>query len=104
MLDKPLPTRGAKNEVSLSAFGFLLSELIQYSQDRVNTAEELEQKCACMIIIIPPTAQSVHVHVHVHVPGRHVFLLALLLIIAAQARRSWLYHRPACARAWLPAR
>ncbi len=44
VLDRPLPMRG-KNEVGLSAFGFLFSEFIQYSQDRVNTAEELEHKC-----------------------------------------------------------
>ena len=46
VLDRPLPTRGTKNEVGLSAFGFLFSELIQYSQQRVDTAEELERKCA----------------------------------------------------------
>ena len=34
-----------KNEVGLSAFAFLFSELIQYSQQRVNTGEELERKC-----------------------------------------------------------
>ena len=42
-LDRPLPMRG-KNEVGLSAFAFLFSEFIQYSQLRVNTAEELERK------------------------------------------------------------
>ena len=42
-LDRPLPMRG-KNEVGLSAFAFLFSEFIQYSQQRVNTAEELERK------------------------------------------------------------
>jgi hypothetical protein len=35
-----------KNEVGLSAFSFLFSEFIQYSQLRVNTAEELERKYA----------------------------------------------------------
>ena len=35
----------SKESVSLSAFGFFLfSEFIQYSQQRVNTAEELERK------------------------------------------------------------
>ena len=33
-----------KSEVGLSAFAFLFSEFIQYSQQRVNTAEELERK------------------------------------------------------------
>ena len=42
-LDRPLPLRG-KNEVGLSAFAFMFSEFIQYSQQRVNTAEELERK------------------------------------------------------------
>lgn len=42
-LDRPLPMRG-KNEVGLSAFAFLFSEFIQYSQQRVSTAEELEHK------------------------------------------------------------
>lgn len=42
-LDRPLPTRG-KNEVALSAFAFLFSEFIQYSQQRVNTADDLERK------------------------------------------------------------
>ena len=42
-LDRPLPMRG-KTEVSLSAFAFLFSELIQYTQQRVNTADELERK------------------------------------------------------------
>ena len=42
VLDKPLPKKS--NELGLSAFGFLFSEFIQYSQQRVNTAEELEHK------------------------------------------------------------
>ena len=42
-LDRPLPTRG-KNEVALSAFAFLFSEFIQYSQQRVEKADELERK------------------------------------------------------------
>ncbi|KAL1529756.1 hypothetical protein AB1Y20_000692 [Prymnesium parvum] len=41
-LDRPLP-RG-KTEVGLSAFAFLFSEFIQYSQTRVNTADELQHK------------------------------------------------------------
>ena len=41
-LDRPLP-RG-KHEVGLSAFAFLFSEFIQYSQSRVNTADELQHK------------------------------------------------------------
>ncbi len=41
-LDRPLP-RG-KQEVGLSAFAFLFSEFIQYSQNRVNTADELARK------------------------------------------------------------
>ena len=41
-IDRPLP-RG-KAEVSQSAFAFLFSEFIQYSQSRVNTADELQTK------------------------------------------------------------
>ena len=43
-LDRPLLVRGNKNEVGLSAFVFLFSELIQYSQQRVDTTDELEHK------------------------------------------------------------
>mmetsp|Transcript_15390 Transcript_15390/g.36361 ORF Transcript_15390/g.36361 Transcript_15390/m.36361 type:complete len:195 (-) Transcript_15390:44-628(-) len=42
IVDRQL-SRG-KTEVSLSAFSFLFSELIQYSQQRVNTTQELERK------------------------------------------------------------
>jgi len=41
-LDRPLP-RG-RGEVGVSAFAFLFSEFIQYSQSRVNTADELQHK------------------------------------------------------------
>ena len=34
------------SQVGLSAFGFLFSEFIQYSQTRVNTGDELAKKCA----------------------------------------------------------
>ena len=44
-LDKPLPMRN-KTEISLSAFAFLFSEFVQYGQQRVNTGDDLEQKCA----------------------------------------------------------
>jgi trafficking protein particle complex subunit 5 len=37
---KPLP------DVSLSAFAFLLSELVQYSQARVQSISDLEQRYA----------------------------------------------------------
>lgn len=42
-MDRPLP-RGGKEQVSLSAFAFLFSELIQYSQARVDTTDQLQQK------------------------------------------------------------
>eukprot|EP00281_Chroomonas_sp_CCMP1168_P027061 CAMPEP_0206245710 /NCGR_PEP_ID=MMETSP0047_2-20121206/18844_1 /ASSEMBLY_ACC=CAM_ASM_000192 /TAXON_ID=195065 /ORGANISM="Chroomonas mesostigmatica_cf, Strain CCMP1168" /LENGTH=191 /DNA_ID=CAMNT_0053671031 /DNA_START=33 /DNA_END=608 /DNA_ORIENTATION=- len=44
IVDRPLP-RG-KTEVSLSAFAFLFSEMVQYYQQRVNTTQELERKLA----------------------------------------------------------
>jgi hypothetical protein len=47
-LDRPLPLRG-KNEVGLSAFAFLFSEFIQYSQQRVDTGDELEHKCVLRV-------------------------------------------------------
>jgi hypothetical protein len=43
-LERPLLVRGNKNEIGHSAFAFLFSELIQYSQQRVNTTDELEHK------------------------------------------------------------
>ena len=42
VLDRPLP-RG-RHEVGQSAFAFLFSEFIQYSQTRVTTADELQRK------------------------------------------------------------
>uniref|UniRef100_U5EY29 Trafficking protein particle complex subunit 5 n=1 Tax=Corethrella appendiculata TaxID=1370023 RepID=U5EY29_9DIPT len=42
ILDKPL-SRG-KNEVSLSCFALLFSEVVQYSQSRVNTISDLQNK------------------------------------------------------------
>jgi hypothetical protein len=41
-LDQPV-SKG-KKEVSLSAFSFLFSEIVQYCQSRVNTGSELENK------------------------------------------------------------
>eukprot|EP01134_Creolimax_fragrantissima_P000532 CFRG0532T1 len=42
ILDRPLNKN--KNEVSLSTFAFLFSEIIQYCQGRVESIPELEQK------------------------------------------------------------
>jgi hypothetical protein len=39
-----LPISKGKREVSLSAFSFLFSEIVQYNQGRVGTYAELEQK------------------------------------------------------------
>jgi len=44
IVDRPI-SKG-KTEVSLSAFAFLFSELIQYCQQRVNMTQELERKLA----------------------------------------------------------
>ena len=38
-----MPTRAAK-QVSLSAFAFLFSELVQYNQSRVSNINELERR------------------------------------------------------------
>jgi hypothetical protein len=43
LMDKPL-SKG-KAEVSLSAFAYLFSELVQYSQTRVNQLQDLENRC-----------------------------------------------------------
>jgi hypothetical protein len=42
ILDQPI-SKG-KREVSLSAFSFLFSEIVQYYQGRVSTYGDLEQK------------------------------------------------------------
>ena len=42
VLDAPLPT--GRPTVSLSAFAFLFSELVQYHQSRVSNINELERK------------------------------------------------------------
>ena len=42
ILDQPV-SKG-KKEVSLSSFSFLFSEIVQYSQSRVSTGQELENK------------------------------------------------------------
>lgn len=47
ILEQPI-SRG-KKEVSLSAFSFLFSEIVQYHQGRVNTYTELEQKFVKML-------------------------------------------------------
>ena len=44
VLDKPM-TKG-RQEVSLSAYAFLFSEIVQYSQKRVSGIQDLEDRCA----------------------------------------------------------
>ena len=44
ILDRPITKKKNSNEVSLSAFSFLFSEMIQYSQGRVNQTNELQTK------------------------------------------------------------
>lgn len=39
--------RRCATQVSLSAFAFLFSELVQYHQSRVSSVTELERKCVC---------------------------------------------------------
>lgn len=59
---------GTAQVVSQSAFAFLFSELIQYSQTRVNTADELIAKCAAsfpaahqeFICSVPSHTRPVH--------------------------------------------
>jgi hypothetical protein len=44
VLDRTLPKTSYKKEVALSSFSFLFCGLVEYSQTRVQTAEELEKK------------------------------------------------------------
>jgi len=47
ILDRPLATKGrgvGGSEVSLSAFSFLFSEMVQYYQNRVLSIADLERK------------------------------------------------------------
>jgi len=46
IVDKPLPDRKSKKEVSLSAFAFLFSELVQYTHRRVTHIKDLERRLA----------------------------------------------------------
>eukprot|EP00252_Welwitschia_mirabilis_P020453 TRINITY_DN5018_c0_g1_i3.p1 TRINITY_DN5018_c0_g1~~TRINITY_DN5018_c0_g1_i3.p1 ORF type:complete len:214 (+),score=42.10 TRINITY_DN5018_c0_g1_i3:328-969(+) len=48
VLDRPL-SKG-KQEVSLNAFAFLFSELVQYSQTRVDNIAELEHRLHCYVL------------------------------------------------------
>src|SRR5690349_5509886 len=46
IVDRPLPDRRARKEISLSAFCFLLSELVQYTHRRVSHIKEMERRLA----------------------------------------------------------
>eukprot|EP01126_Amoeba_proteus_P065406 TRINITY_DN9298_c0_g1_i1.p1 TRINITY_DN9298_c0_g1~~TRINITY_DN9298_c0_g1_i1.p1 ORF type:complete len:149 (-),score=27.06 TRINITY_DN9298_c0_g1_i1:476-922(-) len=46
IVDRPLPDKKSKNEVSLSAYSLLFSELIQYNQRRVSHIKDLERRLA----------------------------------------------------------
>ena len=43
----------AAPQVSLSAFAFLFSELVQYSQTRVSNIGELERRCGLYFCCLP---------------------------------------------------
>ena len=56
ILDRPLVAKkgnssgaGAGGEVSLSAFSFLFSEMVQYYQNRVLSIADLERKYVCCV-------------------------------------------------------
>mmetsp|Transcript_6237 Transcript_6237/g.15182 ORF Transcript_6237/g.15182 Transcript_6237/m.15182 type:complete len:95 (+) Transcript_6237:227-511(+) len=46
ILDRPLGGRGSRadNQISLSSFAYLYSELVQYHQNRVDSISELERR------------------------------------------------------------
>lgn len=67
ILDKPL-SRG-KGEVSLSSFALLFSEVVQYSQSRVYTVPELQNRCV--------NSGTLYVHCAVHININVIRLLSL---------------------------
>ncbi|KAK5583110.1 hypothetical protein RB653_004700 [Dictyostelium firmibasis] len=52
IVDRPL-SKG-KNEINISSFAFLFSEMIQYCQDRIKAGHELEKKLSDMGYSIGP--------------------------------------------------
>jgi len=46
IVDRPLPDRRTRKEISLSAFCFLFSELVQYTHRRVTHIKDLERRLA----------------------------------------------------------
>jgi len=44
--------RRVLRQASLSAFAFLFSEMVQYSQKRVQGVDELEQKCVASVVFL----------------------------------------------------
>ncbi|KYR01489.1 hypothetical protein DLAC_01475 [Tieghemostelium lacteum] len=52
IVDKPIPK--GKTEINISSFAFLFSEMIQYCQDRIKAAHELEKKLSDMGVMIGP--------------------------------------------------
>lgn len=44
--------KGFSFEVSLSAFAFLFSELVQYNQNRVESVNDLEKRFLTFILVI----------------------------------------------------
>jgi hypothetical protein len=54
ILDRPLATKGrggGGSEVSLSAFSFLFSEMVQYYQNRVLSIADLERKYVGLVVL-----------------------------------------------------
>lgn len=48
-LDRPLERKG-KTEVSLSAFSFLVSEIVQQAQQRAGRVSDLEERLASLVV------------------------------------------------------
>jgi len=44
IVDRPMNVKG-RGDVSLSAFSFLFSELIQYTHRKVHSIKDLERRC-----------------------------------------------------------
>lgn len=69
ILDKPL-SRG-KGEVSLSCYALLFSEVVQYSQSRVNTIPDLQNKYLCRFLIVS-TILLLYLNSRLHDLGKDV--------------------------------
>jgi len=91
ILERPLPrSRADAPTVSLSAYAYLLSELVQYALDRSSSTAELEERCARRLFVVcAPVVVSLFVA---------FFSVLLLLCVCAPPRSACRTLRLWCAR------